>query len=344
MTDQEFIDLRSDTVTKPGQEMRRAMASAEVGDDVYGEDPTVNRLQEEAAELLGAEAALFVPTGTMANQLAIKLHTRPGDEVLIGEKAHMWLFESGAGAALSGVQFCFLPGDGRFSADAMRDAFKPYGPFQAPTKLVAVENTHNMGGGLVWDPTEVARVVETASALGIPAHLDGARIWNAAASTGKSEQELAAGFDSVSICLSKGLGAPVGSLLCGSRPFVDEAVRYRKMFGGGMRQAGILAAAGLYALRHHRARVIEDHENARFLAESLNQMPGLTVALDGVHSNIVMVDVDVSVGAPAIESAARSQGVLFSAMSPTRLRLVTHLDVGRRACSRVVEVVRTALS
>ncbi|MEO8553386.1 MAG: threonine aldolase family protein, partial [Kofleriaceae bacterium] len=239
-----LVDLRSDTVTRPTAAMRDAMARAEVGDDVYGEDPTVIRLQDRICELLGTEAALFVPSGTMANQLALRCQTRPGDEIIIGVGAHCWRHESGALAALAGVQTQMIGTDGTFTADQVRAAYKIEDPYQAATKVVAVENTHNMAGGVVWERRPLADVLAATRQLGMKSHLDGARIWNAAVATGATEKELAAGFDSISVCLSKGLGAPVGSVVAGSKALIVECHRARKMYGGGMRQAGILAAGG----------------------------------------------------------------------------------------------------
>ena len=339
-----LIDLRSDTVTRPGAQMRAAMADAEVGDDVFGEDPTVNRLQDRVAELLAKEAALYVPSGSMANQIAIKIHTDHGDEVHVGRDAHSWLFESGAAGAICGVQPCLLPGDGRFTAADVRAAFKPDNHHHAPTRLVAIENTHNMGGGLIWAPLAVTEVLAVAAELGIATHLDGARLWNVSAATGTDIATLAAGFDTVSVCLSKGLGAPVGSLLCGSRDLVHRAHRVRKMLGGGMRQAGILAAAGLYAIAHNRARLGEDHANAAFMAAALADLDHVNVDLTRVDTNIIMVDLDEAVGsAPELELAARERGVLCVALGPRRLRLVTHLDVDRPACARAVDILTDLL-
>jgi threonine aldolase len=335
-----IIDLRSDTVTKPTAAMREVMARAEVGDDVYGEDPTVNKLQERVAELLGVEAALYVPSGSMANQIALAINTKPGDDVIIGVGAHNWLYESGAGAALSGVQFTIVGTTGLFGAEDVRAAFKPDNHHHAPTRLVCVENTHNRGGGAIWPAADVAGVLEAARALGLRTHLDGARLWNVAVATGRSERELAAGFDTVSVCLSKGLGAPVGSLICGRKDDMWRAHRVRKMFGGGMRQAGILAAAGLYALEHHRARLAEDHANARKLAERLASARGLTVDLASVASNIIMVDCEGD--AAALVGRARAEGVLANPVGPHRVRLVTHLDVDARACARAAEVLAQA--
>jgi threonine aldolase len=333
------IDLRSDTVTKPTPAMRQAMASAEVGDDVYGEDPTVNKLQERVAELVGTEAALYVPSGSMANQIALKINTDPGDDVIIGEGSHNWLYESGAAGALAGVQLTLVGKGGLYTEADLRAGFKPDNHHFAPTRLVCLENTHNRGGGRIWPEADVRAILGAARDLGCRTHLDGARLWNAAAATGKSERELAAGFDTVSVCLSKGLGAPVGSLICGPKVTVWRAHRVRKMFGGGMRQAGILAAAGLYALDHHRSRLHEDHANARRLAEILADSRGFTVDLATVETNIVMADL-TSGDADTLVTKARAEGVLVNAVGPRRIRLVTHLDVDRKACETAADVLR----
>jgi threonine aldolase len=338
------IDLRSDTVTKPTAAMRAAMAAAEVGDDVYDEDPTVHALQDRVAALLGMEAALFVPSGTMANQIALRAHTRPGDEVLLGKDSHVWLYESGALAALSGVQTQILPGDGRFTADAVRAGYRSDADAHAaPTRVVAVENTHNRAGGAVWDPAELAKVAQVARELGMAAHVDGARLWNAAVALGVSERDLVRGFDSVSVCLSKGLGAPVGSLVAGSREFVKRCHRFRKMYGGGMRQAGILAAGGLYALEHHRARLADDHRNARALAEALIGAPGLRVDLAQVATNLVMIELERPRSADVI-AAARARGVRLGATGPARIRAVLHLDVAADAVPRAATAIIAAVA
>jgi len=334
------IDLRSDTVTRPTPAMRAAMAEAEVGDDVYGEDPTVRRLEERVADLLGAEAALLTPTGTMANQIALRAHTRPGDEIIISRDAHCWRHESGALAAIAGVQTQMLPGY-TFTAAEVRAAFKGPDPYVAPTRVVAVEDTHNMGGGVCWEPAALAEVTAAARALGMAAHLDGARLWNAAAAAGTTERELARGFDSISVCLSKGLGAPAGSVVAGSRDFIRACHRFRKMHGGGMRQAGILAAAGLYAIEHHRARLAEDHANARALAEALAGAPNVAVDLARVQTNIVMIDLARGTADAAV-ARAREQGVLLGTAGAQRIRAVTHLDVGRDACLRAARVIAEA--
>lgn len=342
MPDARPIDLRSDTVTRPTPGMRRAIAEAEVGDDVYGEDPTVIALEEQVAGLLGTEAALFVPSGTMANQIALRAHTTPGDEVIIGRDAHCWRHESGALAALAGLQTQALPGH-VFTAAEVRAAFRPADPYCAPTRVVAVENTHNMGGGICWDAAALAEVTAAARELGMAAHLDGARLWNAAVAQRTSERELAHGFDSISVCLSKGLGAPAGSLVAGSRALIVRCHRLRKMYGGGMRQAGMLAAAGLYALEHHRARLADDHANARALAEALAGAPGIAVDVSRVHTNIVMIDLAHGTAEAAI-ARARAGGVWLGSAGAQRIRAVTHLDVDRDACTRAAQVIAEAVA
>ena len=331
------VDLRSDTVTQPTQAMRAAMASAEVGDDVYGEDPTVKRLEVFVADLIGTEHALFVPTGTMANQIALRAHTRPGDEIIISKEAHCWRHESGALAAIAGVQTQMLPGF-TFTAAEVKAAFKPDDPYVSPTRVVAVENTHNMGGGTCWEPDALREVTTAAHALGMATHLDGARLWNAAVATRRSERELAAGFDSISVCLSKGLGAPVGSVVCGTRDFIRRCFRFRKMHGGGMRQAGILAAGGLHAVQEHRARLADDHANARLLAEQLAGAKNLVVDLSRVHTNIVMIDLAHGT-ADAVIAIAREDGILLGSAGPQRIRAVTHLDVDTAGVQRAAKVI-----
>src|SRR5258706_3146317 len=335
------VDLRSDTVTKPTPAMREAIAKAEVGDDVYGEDPTVRRLEERVADMLGVEAALFVPTGTMANQIALRAQTRHGDEVIIGKDAHCWRHESGALAALAGAQTQTIGTDGTFTGAEVRAAFRGDDPYHAATRVLAVENTHNMAGGTVWDRARLAEVVAAAKDLLMAAHLDGARIWNAAVACGATEKELARGFDSVSVCLSKGLGAPAGSLVAGSRALIKSCHRLRKMYGGGMRQAGILAAAGLHALEHHRTRLLEDHANARALSEALAGAPGLRGLPPA--TNILMIDVD-SANVPTVIAAARASGVLLGTAGAKRIRAVTHLDVDRAAVVRAAEVIAEAVA
>jgi threonine aldolase len=316
------IDLRSDTVTRPTPGMREAMARAEVGDDVYGEDPTVNRLQAAAAERLGKAAAIFVPSGTMANQAAIMALTRHGDVVLAGEGAHALLYESGGAAALSGVQIKTIGRGGLFDAPDVHGSVHPHDHHFAPTTIVALENTHNTSGGRVFPLDQVKRVASAARECEMRLHLDGARLFNAVVSTGISAATWADPFDTVSFCLSKGLGAPVGSLVCGSVEVIDRVHRFRKMLGGGMRQAGILAAAGLYALEHHVERLADDHANALRLARGLEQL-GLRV--DGSpETNMVVFHVD---DAPSFLSAIWIRDVLINPIAPNTFRAVTHLDV-----------------
>jgi threonine aldolase len=328
------IDLRSDTVTLPSEGMRQAMAAAPVGDDQYGEDPSVNRLQERIAELLGKEAALFVPSGTMANQIGLKILTRPGDEVILGDEAHIVWHESGAGAANSGVQFTVVGRGGLFTASDLQEAYKPPGHIVfPPTTLVAVENTHNRGGGVVFPQHDAVAICDAARGLGMASYLDGARLFNAAAASGRSLAELAAPFDVVSVALSKGLGCPVGSLIAGRCEDIARAVRARRMFGGAMRQSGILAAAGLWALDHNLARLVEDHANARLLAERLAGLRGVTLDLETVQSNIVIFRMEE--GAPdaaTVVTRAQELGVLVSAFGVRTVRAVTHRDVSRADC------------
>jgi threonine aldolase len=335
------IDLRSDTVTLPSPGMRQAMAAAPVGDDQYGEDPSVNRLQEQIADLLGKEAALFVPSGTMANQIGLKILTRPGDEVVLGDEAHIVWHESGAGAANSGVQFTVVGRGGVFTAADLRAAYKPPGHIVfPPTSLVAIENTHNRGGGVVFPQHEAVAVCDTARELGLASYLDGARLFNAAAASGRSLLELAAPFDVVSVALSKGLGCPVGSLIAGRRDDISRARRARRMFGGAMRQSGILAAAGLYALEHNLAHLAEDHANARLLAERLAGLPGVGLDLATVESNIVIFRMEEAApDAATIVARAQETGVLVSAFGVRIVRAVTHLDVTREQCRRAADLL-----
>ncbi len=337
----ERIDLRSDTVTLPSADMRRAMAAAPVGDDQYGEDPSVNRLQERIAELLGKEAALFVPSGTMANQIGLKVLTRPGDEVVLGHEAHIVWHESGAGAANSGVQFTPVGSGGLFTAADLRAAHKPPGHIVfPPTTLVAIENTHNRGGGVVFPQQDAVAVCTTARELAMASYLDGARLFNAAAASGRKLTELAEPFDLVSVALSKGLGCPVGSVLAGKRAEIAHAHRARRMFGGAMRQAGILAAAGLWALDHNIDRLAEDHANARLLAERLAGLRGVELDLATVQSNIVIFHLAKDMpDAATIVARARDGGVLVSAFAAGTVRAVTHLDVSRDQCRRAADLL-----
>jgi threonine aldolase len=333
-----LIDLRSDTVTRPTAAMRKAMAEAEVGDDVYGDDPTVHELQDRIAQLFGTEAALLVPSGTMANQIALRAHTQPGDEVIIGRDAHCWRHESGSLAALAGLQ-THMMADYTFTAADVRAAYKGGDdPHLSLTRVVAIENSHNMAGGMCWERRQLTEVIEAAHGLGLAAHLDGARIWNAAVASNAPEHELVAGFDSISACLSKGLGAPIGSVIAGRRDFIRRCLKLRKMYGGGMRQAGILAAAGLHALDHHRARLRDDHANARALAEALAGAKHVRIDPARVQTNIVMIELDRGTPA-AVVDRAREVGVLLGTSGAHRLRAVTHLDVDRAGVLRAAEVI-----
>ena len=337
------IDLRSDTVTRPTPAMREAMARAEVGDDVYGEDPTVNLLEERTAALLGKEAALFVPSGTMGNQIALQVHTRRGDEVILGEDAHLCADESGAGAAWAGVQFRAVGRGGLFTPDELRAVIQEPDMHCARQRLVAVENPHNRAGGRLFAERDVLGIAELARASRLGLHLDGARLWNAAIALGLPVAELAAPFDTVNVCYSKGLGAPVGSALAGSRELILEARHYRKMFGGGMRQAGVLAAAALHALDHHRERIAEDHEAARAFAAALAEVTdGERAVLLPAETNQVNVDTP---GLPAslFVEAARRRGVLVGAMGPFRTRAVAHLDVARADVPIAARALQEAL-
>ena len=340
-----LIDLRSDTVTRPSPAMRRAMAEAPVGDDQYGEDPSVNSLQQRVAELLGKEAALFVPSGTMANQIALKLLTRPGDQVLVGHDAHMHWHETGAGAANSGVQFTAIGAGGLFTAADFRAACQPPGHIVLPpTGLVAIENTHNLGGGRVWPQRDVTAICEAARAVGVAAYLDGARLFNAAVASGVSLGELARPFNLASVALSKGLGCPVGSVLAGTAADIARAARVRRMFGGAMRQSGILAAAGLYALDHHVEALTDDHANARAIAARLAAAPGVVLDLATVETNIVVFRLAADLpDAAAIVARAKAEGVLISALGPRIVRAVTHRDVSRTDCERAGDLLAAAI-
>ncbi len=326
------IDLRSDTVTRPGAAMREVMANAEVGDDVYGEDPSVNALQERVASLLGKPAALLFPSGTMANQAALRLQTRPGDVVIAARGAHILRAEAGAAAGLSGLQIETIGRGGSFGAEDVRAAIPPSDVHLAPVTLLAVENTHNTAGGRVFPLALLRAAVEAARAAGLATHLDGARLWNASVALDVPLEELAAPFDTVSVCLSKGLGAPAGSLVASSHEHVAGLRRIRKMYGGGMRQAGVLAAAGLYALEHHRERLAEDHANARRLAGALEAL-GVSPEAQP-ETNIVIFRVADD---GAFRRAAAERGVLLSGSGPGRIRAVTHLDVSAADVEEAVD-------
>jgi len=338
------IDLRSDTVTRPGEAMRRAMAAAPVGDDVYREDPTINSLQEKVADMLGKEAALFVPSGTMSNQLCLRTLTRMGDEVIVHEDAHVLHYEGGSAAALSALQLRPIAGAlGVLPVEAVERAIRPAGEHFARTGAVEMENTHNRCGGTIWPLEQMEAVAAVARSRGIGVHLDGARIWNAHKATGIPLPAYATAADSVSVCFSKGLGAPVGSALAGTRAFVEEARNNRKRFGGAMRQAGILAAGALYGLEHNFDRLVQDHENAAVLAGYLREVPGLHI-IHPVQTNIVIVEVaGLGMTAEQVVTVLKENGVLCGAAAPTRVRFVTHLDVDAAAVRTAGEIAARLL-
>lgn len=335
------IDLRSDTVTRPTPAMREAMATAPVGDDQYGEDPTANALQDRVAKLLGKEAALWLPSGTMANQVALRTLTRPGDDVIVSRESHAVWHETGAGAANAGVQFTEIGERGVFTAEAFAAAVKPRGHVvYPPTTLVEIENTHNRAGGVVFPQAEAERIAVAARERDIATFLDGARLWNVAAATKTPLAELAAPFDLVAVALSKGLGAPGGSLLAGRRPLIERAARYRRMSGGAMRQVGIFAAAGLYALDHHLERLTEDHTNARLIAERFAQSARIRIDLATAQTNILVFELKQDApDAATVVTRARDRGVLIFAFGPRTVRAVTHLDVSREQCVRAAEIL-----
>ena len=339
-----MIDLRSDTVTKPTDAMRKAMASAEVGDDVYGEDPTVNRLQERAAEIFNKEAALFVPTGSMGNQIAVKLHTKPGDEVVIEERGHIFNFEMGAPAVFSGVTIRpvkSVDGSGHLTWDEIASALhinQPY--YSSPTGLICLENTHNFAGGSVMTAEHCADICGNAHKLGLPVHMDGARIFNAAAALNTTVAKLSTDCDSVQFCLSKGLGAPAGSILLGTKDLINEARSWRKRLGGGMRQIGIIAAAGLIALEESPKNLAQDHINARKLAEGIAALPGVSIDIERVVTNIVIFDISgTGKSANDICSQLKNNGVLAVGFG-NAIRMVTHCDVSSGDIDNAVEALR----
>ena len=340
-----LINLYSDTQTQPSQAMRRAMAEAPVGDEQRGEDPSVNRLCEMTAELLGKEAAVFLPSGTMCNQLAIHIHCRPGEEIIAHRSAHILNFEGGGTAAFSGAQVQGLDGPGgKFSVEAARAALRPKDRYHPQTRLIAVEQTANMGGGTVWPLADIEALGRLAGQHGLAYHMDGARLMNAVVASGVAAKDFAAPFDSLWIDLSKGLGCPVGAVLAGSQEFIEEAWRLKQRTGGAMRQAGIIAAAGVYALENNVERLAEDHANARFFAESLRNLPGIWVDPDAVETNIVFFDIaDSDLTAETFCAALKERGVDLGGAG-TRLRAVTHHDVTREDVETVIEAIRAVLA
>jgi threonine aldolase len=338
-----MIDLRSDTVTKPTPEMRAFMASAEVGDDVFGDDPTVNQLEAEVAKLLGKEAAVYMPSGTMTNQAALRVHTEPGDEVILESEAHIYYYEGGAPAALSGVMCRLIKGNqGIFTAADLQQALRPQDVHFPRTKLVCLENTHNRGGGRIFPLSQIEAIAQVCHEHNLKLHLDGARFWNACIATGISEADYAKPFDTVSVCFSKGLGAPVGSALAGSAAEIERARRFRKMFGGGMRQAGIIAAGALYALQHQRQRLQDDHNHAKRLAVGLQQIEGITIDPADVQTNIVFFQTNVPAG--VLVNRLAEQGVAVLAVGANSIRAVTNLMVSSAQIDQTLEATATAMA
>jgi threonine aldolase len=335
------IDLRSDTVTRPSPPMRAAIAAAPVGDDQYGEDPTTNALQGRIAEVLGKDAALFFPSGTMANQVAVRVLTRPGDDVIVSRESHLGWHETGGAAANSGVQLTEIGQRGVFTADEFLAARKPQGHIlYPPTALVSIENTQNRMGGIVFPQDDATAICAAARAHHISTYLDGARLWNAAVASGRTPADLSAPFDLVGVALSKGLGAPAGSLLAGSKALIDRCVRYRRMAGGALRQSGILSAAGLYALEHNMERLADDHANARLIGERLAASRRIVLDLGTVQTNILVFS--LAPGAPdaaTVVARAKERGVLIFAFGPRTVRAVTHLDVSRDECERAAQIL-----
>ncbi len=341
-----YIDLRSDTVTKPNAKMRAAMASAEFGDDVYGEDPTVNRLEQRAAEILGKEAGLFVPTGTMGNTIAVKVHTNHGEEVVSEARSHLTDMELSMMAWFSGCLARTIRTEhGVMEWKQIATALRPKTPHNSPTTLVSIENTHNMHGGTVYPLETIDEICAEAHDRGLKVHMDGARVFNAAVAIGKPVSRIAQGADTVMFCLSKGLGAPVGSMLVGARETIDQGRLYRKRLGGGMRQAGVLAAAGLIALEESPARLHEDHQNAKYLAKRLADIPGIRIEPARVETNILVFDISgLGLSTAEFSKELRSRGVLSNGISPTHMRMVTHVDVGRQQCERAADVLAEVAS
>lgn len=340
-----MIDLRSDTVTKPSAAMREAIAHADVGDDVYHDDPTVNTLEQTVAELLGTDDAVFVPTGTMSNQIALRVHTQPGDKVVLHSDAHIVRHELGGAAHNSGVTLTGIAGlHGSFTSDELRIAVPEPHPalprhLFEPVTLMCIENTHNDSGGTIWNREQLVDVLTTARSIGLATHLDGARLWNAAVATGATPLELAKGFDTINVCFSKGLGAPIGSALAGSYEFIEQARRFKQLFGGGMRQAGLLAAGALFALEHNQSRLSDDHTNARRFAQEIDQMAVVEVDLEAVRTNIVYFSVQ---DAGSLVDGCLSRGLSMLALDTTIVRAVFHLDISADDAATAADIVKDA--
>lgn len=341
MMENNLIDLRSDTVTRPSKEMREVIASAPVGDDQFGEDPAINLLQEKIAAMLGKEAALWMATGTMANQVALRTLTNPGDDVIVSRESHAVWHETGAAAANSGVQFTEIGDKGIFSEEEFHSSIKPAGHIiLPPTTLVQIENTHNRSGGIVFPSGEAEKICKTAKQKNISTYLDGARLWNAAVAENKTVNELAAPFDLVSVAFSKGLGAPGGSMLSGNREIIKKAVRYRRMAGGAMRQVGLFAAACSYAVDNNFERLEQDHSNARLIAERLSESKHVIIDMGSVRTNIIVFSLtEDAPDAPYVVEKAKEKGVLIFAFGPKTIRAVTHLDVSKEMCENAAEIL-----
>jgi threonine aldolase len=341
-----MIDLRSDTVTRPTPAMRAAIQAADVGDDVFNEDPTIRRLEERTAAVLGKEAALFLPSGTMSNQVAVKTHTQPGDELLCEANCHIYNYECGGPAVLSGVTCRTVEGDyGVLDISQLEDKIRPVNEHLVRTRLVCLENTHNRGGGRIYPIEKIQAVSEWAHRNGLIMHLDGARLWNAVVATGVPARDWAKLFDTVSVCFSKGLGAPIGSALAGLREFIARARRVRKLFGGGMRQAGIAAAGALFALDNHIERLAEDHRHAQVIAQAIADTPGLRLDPPEVETNLIFFQVEPQLGtAQAVAQTLKARGVLVQATAPQRIRACTHLDVSAAQAERAADTIRQTLT
>jgi threonine aldolase len=333
-----LIDYRSDTVTKPTVAMMEAMMAAQVGDDVFGEDPSINELEDLAANMFGMESSIFCPSGTMTNQIAIKCHTQPGDEVLSDDNSHVYMYEGGGIAFNSGASVRLLSGDrGRINADQVQASINPDDPHRAHTSLVCLENTSNRGGGSCYDFNEIKQIEKACRENDLKLHLDGARLFNALVEKNEKPKQYGETFDSISICLSKSLGCPVGSLLLGKKDFIKKARRVRKVFGGGMRQAGFLAAAGIYALKNNIERLKTDHQHARLIAESVAKKDFVKLVLP-VETNIIIFEVNESITAPALVAKLKEKEVLGYAIAPNRVRLVVHLDITKDMVSKTIEI------
>lgn len=336
------IDLRSDTVTKPSSAMRRTMTEAEVGDDVYGEDPTVNKLQAKIAQMFGKEAALFVPTGVMGNQVCIRTHTNHGDEIIADADSHIFVYENAAPAALSGVSIKTIPNKmGMITAEQIQTAIRPNAYYLPKTKLICLENTHGRSGGTIFPIEEIKKISKLASERNIKLHLDGARIWNASVASGISLEEYGQYFDSIMVSLSKGLGAPIGSVIIGNKEFIDRALVFRKMFGGGMRQVGIIAAAGLYAIENNIHRLAEDHKKAQLLADGLKNLKSFKIDPESVQTNMVIADIQIDKTQEEVLALLKTNGILVTPERISSIRAVTHLDVSFDEIKHALQVFQT---